>query len=706
METNPISVTLNLIPMKQVYPTTLVRCFLSLLVVLATIYSDTAEAQSCPVNSNKSINTYPNTYYPAGQATVNVGSTSIVLGSSVYGATPISAGDPLLIIQMQGAQINAVNNINYGDGTGIGRGYLGNSALLAGNMEFVVATNSVGLSGGTLNISSATTKAYKNAASTTTDGQYTYQVIRVPFYYDVTLTGNIVAPRWNGTSGGVIVIYATHNINMAGYNIDVSGLGFRGGGGRAFSGSGAGSSADFITLATSNANGSKGEGIAGMPKYLNNANTLLDVSSLEGYPNGSYGKGAPGNAGGGGTDGNPASNNDENTGGGGGGNGGLGGNGGNAWSSATPSGGKPGAVFSQASPSRLVMGGGGGAGTTNNGTGTPGSGFASSGTAGGGIIILSAYAFTGPGSIRANGANANNTVVNDGSGGGGAGGSILIYSKTGNLSSIDANAKGGNGGNNQTAGGASHGPGGGGGGGVIYSNMTLSAASSVNGGNAGKTSGGTTNYGATAGSIGLLTQNITQAQTPIFPIACTVLSAQFQDLSVAQNDGINTITWQVTNESNTLEYAVEKSIDGINFSGIGHVPFQVSSAVLNEYTFRDNDAAGGKVYYRVRQVEVSGDMHYSKIVSIQSTGLTTKLSVFPNPAKTAVTVSFVAVANGDITLRLFDLKGGEIWRKQLKVSTGANSIVVDQLGAIPNGLYLLQWFDGLKPQQVKLIVNH
>jgi hypothetical protein len=99
-------------------------------------------------------------------------------------------------------------------------------------------------------------------------------------------------------------------------------------------------------------------------------------------------------------------------------------------------------------------------------------------------------------------------------------------------------------------------------------------------------------------------------------------------------------------------------------------------------------------------------MHYSKIVSIQSSGLTTKLSVFPNPAKTAVTVSFVAVANGDITLRLFDLKGGEIWQKQLKVSTGANSIVVDQLGAIPNGLYLLQWFDGLKPQQVKLIVNH
>jgi hypothetical protein len=696
--------------MKQTCPAAKVRYYSSLFLITAfmAVYNNIADAQSCPLNSNKSLTSYPNTYYPANQSVVNAGSFSIALGPVTYGTTAISAGDALLVIQMQGAQINSTNTSSYGDGTGTGSGYLNNGAMAAGKMEFVLAANSVPLTGGTLNVVSALSNSYQNTPFGT-DGQYTYQVIRVPLYYDVTLYGNIVAPRWDGASGGVIVLYATNNINLSGFSIDASGLGFRGGGGRSFNGAGSGSNADFITPATSNANGGKGEGIAGTPKYLNNNNSFLDVSSFEGYPNGSYGKGAPATAGGGGTDGNPANNNDENTGGGGGANGGAGGMGGNSWNSNLPTGGRGGNAFAQASPSRLVMGGGGGAGTTNNGT-PNGNGFYSSGTAGGGIIILSANAIVGPGNIRANGANGFISVKNDGSGGGGAGGSILIYSKTGSLSNVIASAKGGSGGSNQlsiTTTNAEHGPGGGGGGGVIYSNMTLSASSAVDGGVAGKTKNNTTNYGATAGSTGILTQTMTAGQMPAFPISCVTLPVEFHDIAAVRNDGANTITWQVVRETNTLEYIVERSTDGSSFTEIGHVPYQVRTTSANEYSFKDNDVTTtGTVYYRVRVMEVSGNSQYSKIVSLLMDGLASKLTVFPNPAKTSATVSFVAISSGDVSLRLFDLKGSQIWQKQLKVSAGSNSFVLDQLGTIPNGLYLLQWFDGLKPQQVKLIVNH
>lgn len=696
--------------MKQFYPAVKVRYYSSLLLLTAFVagISNTADAQSCPVNNNKSINTYPNTYYPAGQNIVTAGSFSIGLGAATYGSTPISSGDALLVIQMQGAQINSSNTANYGNGTGTGSGYLSNSALVAGRMEFVLAANSVPLSGGTLNIVSALANSYQNTPFGT-DGQYTYQVIRVPLYYDVTLTANVFAPRWNGSTGGVIAIFATNNINMAGYTIDASALGFRGGGGRAFRGAGSGTNADFITTASNNANGGKGEGIAGTPKYLNNNNSFLDVSSYEGYPNGSYGRGAPGNAGGGGTDGNPASNNDENTGGGGGGNGGQGGQGGNSWSSNIPSGGRAGALFNQVSPSRLVMGGGGGAGTTNDGTGSPGpgTGFGSSGYAGGGIIILSANAITGTGTIRANGGGGNISVGKDGAGGAGGGGSILIYSKTGSLSNITVSANGGTGNSNQFTGGPAHGPGGGGGGGVIYSNTTLNASSSVYGGWPGTTAGRTTNYGATGGTDGVLVQNMTPSQMPAFPINCSVLSVNFLDIAAARNEGINTLTWQVAGETNTLEYVIERSTDGSSFTEIGHVPFQVRTSSVNQYTYSDNGvAAMGTVYYRVREAGVSGRNSYSKVVAIKMDGLVSQLTVFPNPAKTAATVSFVAVAASNVSLRLFDLKGSQVWQRQMKVSAGSNSVVLDQLGSIPNGLYLLQWFDGLKPQQVKLIVNH
>jgi len=697
--------------MKQFY--TLVKArYISLHVWVAifSFYQNTVIAQSCPMNSTTYLNSNSNTYYPAVQAIVNSGSSSIVLDAVTYGSTPISSGDILLVIQMQGTQINATNTSSYGDGTGTGSGYLNNGSLLAGNMEYVVASNSVPLTGGTLNVASPLIKSYKNTPFGT-DGQYTYQVVRVPVYYDVKLTGPITAPRWDGRSGGMIVLYATDSIILNTWSIDASGLGFRGAGGRAFNGSGSGSYTDYITSSIYNANGGKGEGIAGTPKYLNDNNAFLDVSATEGYPNGSYGRGAPANAGGGGTDGNPANNNDENTGGGGGANGGAGGNGGNAWSSATPSGGKPGSVFTQASPSQLVMGGGGGAGTTNDGTGLPNNGFASSGAAGGGIIILVANTISGPGTIKANGGSGNNSVVNDGSGGGGAGGSILLYSKTGNLSTITVSAKGGNGGSNEvkkTSSNPAHGPGGGGGGGVIYANATLSAGSTVNGGNAGLTAVNTTNYGATAGVAGILSTLITQSQTPTFPLNCVVLSVTFMEVAAQQDNGLVTINWEVSQETNTQGYVVEKSQDGINFSAIGTVPRKSDNTDGARYEYPDKDGFdnSGILYYRIKEVAGSGGSMYSRIVSVQVGGLSGKLSVYPNPAKGSATVSFTATTQNAISLRLFDLKGSVIWQQQYQAHAGQNNISLDNIGTIPNGMYILQWFDGLRPEQVKLMVNH
>jgi len=115
-------------------------------------------AQSCPAPGTLTINAYPNTYYPGTTASLTAGSTSISLGAVTYGATPISSGDLLLIIQMQGAQIGYVNDSTYGKGVISGgrvNGYLNNASNLAGTMEYAVATNSVGLAGGTVNLLSA-----------------------------------------------------------------------------------------------------------------------------------------------------------------------------------------------------------------------------------------------------------------------------------------------------------------------------------------------------------------------------------------------------------------------------------------------------------------------------------------------------------------------------------------------------------------------
>src|SRR6476619_1968370 len=121
--------------MKTILPECVVK-HLPVMLCIAVLSVYNVQAQICPPPVTATITSFPNTsYYPGQQATVSAGNTSIGIGAATYGTTPISAGDVLLIIQMQGAQINSTNNNTYGDGVS-GSGYLDNAGLYAGNMEY------------------------------------------------------------------------------------------------------------------------------------------------------------------------------------------------------------------------------------------------------------------------------------------------------------------------------------------------------------------------------------------------------------------------------------------------------------------------------------------------------------------------------------------------------------------------------------------
>lgn len=468
-----------------------------------------------------------NTYFPV---TTNLasGATSITLGAaSATGAQiGIAANDLLLVIQMQDAAISSANDSTYGDGvSGAGSTSLNN----AGVYEYVTATNAVGVGGGTVNISGAgpgggLIYSYTNAAATATQGQRRFQVLRVPAYSTATLGAALTAAPWNGTTGGILALDASGTLTLNSATVSVDGLGFRGGAGLQLQGDTSATNADYLFpaptgyagSAEAGADASKGEGIVGTPRFVAlTATPFFFNTGVEGYPNGSMAKGAPGNAGGGGTDGDPQlaspAGNDQNSGGGGGANGGNGGSGGDSWNSNLSNGGLGGAAF-PATVGRVALGGGGGAGTRNNSTDP-----ASAGAAGGGIVIIRAGALSGIATISANGSDATNVTANDSGGGGGAGGSIVVLSATGGEAGLTLSAHGGRGGDAWDIQPFSlanrHGPGGGGGGGLVL--LTGAAASvSVSGGVNGTTLTPGVSYGATPGAVGLTRTDAVFNQQP------------------------------------------------------------------------------------------------------------------------------------------------------------------------------------------------
>ncbi|MGZ8810217.1 MAG: Ig-like domain-containing protein, partial [Thermoanaerobaculia bacterium] len=508
-----------------------------------------------------------NTYYPGTAAGATAGSTSIPVGArdARGSATVISAGDLLLVVQMQDASIDVSNSGAYGDGSA-GDPATGATGGTGGLYEYVVATGAI--SAGAVPIGSGLINSYAFAASSATHGQTRYQVIRVPQYANATLTGNINSPTWNGTTGGIVAIDVAGVLNFGGFSINVSGRGFRGGQGRAFGGSAGVLAADYRILSSLNAFGLKGEGIAGTPQFTYSAvDGAVDNGAGIGYPDGasaiaSSGRGAPANAGGGANDSRPSAN-DENAGGGGGGNGGGGGKGGRTWNNVVDIGGFGGS-FASPSSARLVMGGGGGAGSRNNS-----SGVMSSGGAGGGIVMVRAGSITGNGSINADG-GFGVEPSNDGGGGGGAGGSVIVVSPAALPATLGISARGANGTNafaasapgtagEFTVGSANnrHGPGGGGGGGVVY--LSGSGPSlNVGGGAGGTTTTAVNGFGATPGNPGV-SGTISMASIPGTPAGASCSA----DVSVTKTGpatftaGTNgSYTIQVTNSGPAAASAV------------------------------------------------------------------------------------------------------------------------------------------------------
>ncbi len=495
-----------------------------------------------------------NTYFP-GTASASKGGPSLALGAGVGASSPIAAGDLLLVMQMQDAQIKDSNNDSYGADNGSGRG--SSAVNQSGRYEYVKAVNAVPIGGGTLTLTGTGTGTglrndYNNAAASGSRGRRTFQVIRVPQYRNATLGAALTALAWNGSAGGVLAIDVAGQLSVGTASVNVAGRGFRGGGAREQDGDSGLSATDYRSQSSKTANGSKGEGIAGTPRFVHNAvtNTIID-NTTEGYPSGSFARGAPGTAGGGGTDGDPAAN-DENSGGGGGGNAGIGGKGGNSWQSQATSGGIGGGTFTS-SVAALVLGGGGGAATRNNSAGT-----AASGGAGGGMIMFRVGTTAGTGAtLNADGADGLDNPDNDGAGGAGAGGSVIVTA-TGALAALSVSARGGVGGDAYAGAAANgnpgerHGPGGGGGGGVVR--LSANTPTTVVTGRAnGITTTANSAYGSSAGGNGTAVTNTAITTVPGASSGAECAT----DLAVSMTGPVN-----IASNTSTITYPVTLAVSG------------------------------------------------------------------------------------------------------------------------------------------------
>lgn len=172
--------------------------------------------------------------------------------------------------------------------------------------------------------------------------------------------------------------------------------------------------------------------------------------------------------------------------------------------------------------------------------------------------------------------------------------------------------------------------------------------------------------------------NICNTSLVLLPVSLKSFTAVKADKQVQ-------LTWTTASEENNLGFEVQRSSDGTNFTTIGFVNGNGTTAQENTYHFTDQSPFAGKNYYRLKQIDIDNRASYSSIRSIEMDKDQQRIQLFPNPSRSLITVTNIKA--GD-QMSVFNSQGNLILRKI--ASSGRESISVEKLAA---GVYMLQVTD-------------
>jgi len=160
------------------------------------------------------------------------------------------------------------------------------------------------------------------------------------------------------------------------------------------------------------------------------------------------------------------------------------------------------------------------------------------------------------------------------------------------------------------------------------------------------------------------------------------------------------IEWKTENELNIRHYEVERSTDGINFIKAS----TVNTNEIKSYTWLDKDALISQVYYRIKSIDISGAIQYSKIVKLvidnQNTAL---LIVYPNPVSSnKLQLRLNKQIPGQYKAIFFNNKGQQIFVQQWQHNGDFVNKIFELPPSIAAGIYQLEI---VKPDKKKKTIS-
>lgn len=147
------------------------------------------------------------------------------------------------------------------------------------------------------------------------------------------------------------------------------------------------------------------------------------------------------------------------------------------------------------------------------------------------------------------------------------------------------------------------------------------------------------------------------------------------------------LTWRTEAEINSANFEIQRSSDGIYFIPVGTMSAAGNSNSTLWYRFTDPSVPRTRIYYRLKMVDTDMRFTMSAVRSVGAANQSDGISLYPNPARSSVSLVLPEAASGSMSWRIISLPGQ--LQQQGLISNGTNMVVINT-GKLTRGLYLLQ----------------
>ncbi|MBC7874745.1 MAG: T9SS type A sorting domain-containing protein, partial [Ferruginibacter sp.] len=157
--------------------------------------------------------------------------------------------------------------------------------------------------------------------------------------------------------------------------------------------------------------------------------------------------------------------------------------------------------------------------------------------------------------------------------------------------------------------------------------------------------------------------------------------------SATKENASSKITWTTTQETNSREFVVERSVNGANsWQIIATLPAAGNSTTPVDYIVYDPAPAKGTNLYRLKSTNLDNQFEYSAIRRVNFDNKYT-YSIYPNPVMDRIWITTDHSSPATATVQIVNTSGHLLLTKQINSNSQPSSVNVSTL---PSGMYVIK----------------